>query len=264
MTFWVLRFFLLNPGHLYSTVLGGYVASASCWACQQYPGQSRALNHWACGRWWGGSSAPCLAQWHPPRGKWGTASLPLSEGMKSDSPKPHCQQGGRSRGLTQNALLLGWGWEVHLNCGPCWHCPGALPSSALKGMEGQQHAQLFWHCPTEELKCTVWFQGEGWEIHFQLGPVDTAGVWGCWFWFFPDVWPGERGFSYKFWSVPPGDSGLEVFAAPCPKYMGVNKQTQRTHAMLFFKSPSHRQPFLLLPLRRFLCFFIVSCPRSFV
>lgn len=135
MAFWVLRIFLLNPGHLYSTVLGGDVASASCWACQQYPGQSRALNHWACGWWWGGSSAPGLARWHPSRGKWGSASLSLSEGMKSDSPKPHCQQGGRSRGL--NALLLGWGREVHLNSGPCWHCPGALPSSALKGMEGR-------------------------------------------------------------------------------------------------------------------------------
>lgn len=185
--------FLLNPGHLYSTVLGGYVASASCWACQHYPGQSRAPSHWAWCRWWGGGSAPCLARWHLPRGKWGTALLPLSEGMKSDSPKPHCHQGGRSRGLTRNALLLGWGWELHLKGGPCWHCPGALPSSAQKEMEGQHPAQLFWHYPTGELKCSAWAQGGGWEINFQLGPVETAR--GCWVWFFLDVWPGERGFS---------------------------------------------------------------------
>lgn len=94
--------------------------------------------------------------------------------MKSDSSKPHCHQGGRSRGLTRNALLLGWGWELHLKGGPCWHCPGALPSSAQKEMEGRHPAQLFWHYPTGELKCSAWFQGGGWEINFQLGPVEIA------------------------------------------------------------------------------------------
>ena len=40
---------------------------------------------------------------------------------------------------------------------------------------------------------------------------------------------GNRLFLELVWSVPPGDYELEVFAVLCPRYMGVNKQTQGTH-----------------------------------
>lgn len=48
-----------------------------------------------------------------------TTSLPPSERVRSDSPKPHCQQGGGSERLTHNAFLLqGWGRKLSSKLDP--------------------------------------------------------------------------------------------------------------------------------------------------
>lgn len=78
----------------------------------------------------------------------------------------------------------------------------------------------------------------------------------------PVLWLGETGFSIElFWSALPSNSGLEVFAIPCPRCMGVKKHTQGTQHPVIPQVPKLKAACSLLSIfQRRHCFFVGLWP----